>query len=138
VISHAGTFNNNISSMTAGCVVLGEVFTADVAIAHTARGDEFRKSVATVLARHKLPVSVSGFGSMMCLHALTEAPRSAVDVAKRDSVLQELLFFGLLERGIYIAPRGMINLSLPLTDDQLAIVLDGLDDTLKSVADYQG
>ena len=138
VISHAGTFNNNISSMTAGCVVLGEVFTADVAIAHTARGDEFRKSVATVLARHKLPVSVSGFGSLMCLHALTEAPRSAVDVAKRDSVLQELLFFGLLERGIYIAPRGMINLSLPLTDDQLAIVLDGLDDTLKSVADYQG
>lgn len=138
VISHAGTFNNNISSMTAGCVVLGEVFTADVAIAHTARGDEFRKSVATVLARHKLPVSVSGFGSMMCLHALTEAPRSAVDVAKRDSVLQELLFFGLLEHGIYIAPRGMINLSLPLTDDQLAIVLDGLDDTLKSVADYQG
>ncbi|GBL21282.1 beta-phenylalanine transaminase [Acidimicrobiaceae bacterium] len=133
-ISHAGTFNNNISSMSAGCVVLGEVFTADVAVAHTARGEEFRKSVATVLARHKLPVSISGFGSMMSLHALALAPQTANDVANRDSKLQELLFFGLLERGVYIAARGMMNLSLPLTDDQLAKVLDALDDTLKILA----
>ena len=38
-ISHAGTFNNNVATMAAGRVVLGEVFTADVAEAHTARGD---------------------------------------------------------------------------------------------------
>ena len=45
VISHAGTFNNNIATMTAGGVVLGQVFTADVAEAHTARGDEFPRHV---------------------------------------------------------------------------------------------
>ena len=133
IVAHAGTFNNNISSMTAGCVVLGEVFTADVAIAHTARGEEFRKSVAAVLARHELPVSVSGFGSMMSLHALDKAPRTANDVANRDSTLQELLFFKLLERGVYTATRGMMNLSLPLTDDHLAKVLDAIDDTVTSL-----
>ena len=133
-ISHAGTFNNNISSMSAGCVVLEDVFTTEIAIAHTARGDEFRQSVEAVLARHDLPVSISGFGSMMSLHALAHAPRSPIDVAKRDNELQELLFFGLLERGIYTAARGMMNLSLPLTDDQLAKVLDALDETVKSLA----
>ena len=138
IISHAGTFNNNISSMSAGCVVLGEVFTADVAVANTARGDEFRKSVATVLARHKLPVSVSGFGSMMSLHALAQAPQTPHDVANRDNELQELLFFGLLERGVYTAARGMMNLSLSLTDDQLAKVLDALDDTVRTLANYRG
>ena len=132
-ISHAGTFNNNISSMTAGCVVLGEVFTADVAIAHTERGDDFRKSVAAVLSKHDLSLSVSGFGSMMSLHALAYAPKTPLDVAKRDDKLQELVFFGLLERGVYTAARGMMNLSLPLTDDQLAKVLDALDDTLTSL-----
>ena len=132
-ISHAGTFNNNISSMTAGCVVLGEVFPADVAIAHTERGDDFRKSVAAVLAKHELPLSVSGFGSMMSLHALAHAPKSPLDVAKRDDKLQELVFFGLLERGVYTAARGMMNLSLSLTDDQLANVLDALDDTARSL-----
>ena len=132
-ISHAGTFNNNISSMTAGCVVLGEVFTAAVAIDHTARGDDFRKSVAAVLSKHDLPLSVSGFGSMMSLHALAHAPESPLDVAKRDDKLQELVFFGLLERGVYIAARGMMNLSLPMADDQLAKVLDALDDTARSL-----
>ena len=133
VISHAGTFNNNISSMTSGGVVLGEVFTEEIAIAHTARGEDFRKSVEAVLSRHKLDVVVSGYGSMMCLHALSQVPNAPDDVAKRDSVLQDLLFFGLIERGVYIAARGMVNLSLSLTDDQLAKVLDALDDTLTSL-----
>jgi glutamate-1-semialdehyde 2,1-aminomutase len=129
-IAHAGTFNNNVATMTAGCAVLGEIFTADIASLHTARGDDFRRSVASVLARHQLAVSVSGFGSMLALHALAEPPRTAADVAGRDPQLQELLFLGLLERGIYIAPRGMMNLGLAHTDDQLASALDALDDTL--------
>ena len=133
VVAHAGTFNNNMSSMTAGCVVLSDIFTADVAVAHTARGDEFRQSVAAVLARSGLPVSVSGFGSMMSLHALPQPPRNADDVAQREADLQELLFFGLLERGVYSASRGMMNLSLTVTDDQLATVLDALTDTLQSL-----
>jgi glutamate-1-semialdehyde aminotransferase len=60
-------------------------------------------------------------------------PRDAHDVAKRDAQLQELLFLGLLERGVYTAARGMMNLSLTVTDDQLAQVLDALTDTLASL-----
>ena len=37
-----------------------------------------------------LPVSVSGFGSMMSLHALAEAPTQLRQMAKRDAVLQDL------------------------------------------------
>ena len=107
---------------------------ADVAIAHTGHGDDFRKSVATVIARHNLPVSVSGFGSMMSLHALASAPNTSEDVAKRDDSLQELLFFGLLERGVYTAARGMMNLGLAHTDDQMATVLDALEDTLTAIS----
>jgi glutamate-1-semialdehyde 2,1-aminomutase len=134
VISHAGTFNNNMASMTAGCAVLGEVFTADVAESHTKRGEEFRESVASVLARHALPMSVTGFGSMMSLHALATAPQTINDVFLRDEVLQELVFLGLHERGIYIAARGMMNVGLAHTDDQLARALDALDETLSAIA----
>ncbi len=134
VISHAGTFNNNIATMTAGGAVLGQVFTADVAQAHTARGDEFRSAVATVLARHSLPVCVSGYGSMMNLHARAQVPRNAHESMDRDEVLQELVYFGLLERGVYIAARGMVNVGLAHTDDQLAEVLDRLDDCLTTLS----
>jgi len=120
-IPHAGTFNNNVATMAAGCVVLEELYTAEVAEAHTIRGDGFRRQVASVLERHPLPVGVSGYGSMLAFHA--ESPQ-----------LQELLFLGLYLRGIYTAPRGMVNLSLPLTDDQLGSALRALDETLAEIA----
>ncbi len=133
VISHAGTFNNNIATMTAGCAVLGEVYTADVAEAHLARGDEFREQLAAVCAKHTLPMSVSGFGSMMSLHATRTTPTNVREAFDRDHVLQELVYLGLLERGVYIAFRGMVNVGLAHTDDQLAAGLDALDDTLSEL-----
>ncbi|MBU3688698.1 MAG: aspartate aminotransferase family protein [Acidimicrobiales bacterium mtb01] len=130
VVSHAGTFNNNIASMTAGCTVLGEVFTADVASSHTARGDEFRSQVAEVLARHRAPLSVSGFGSMMSLHGIRPTPTVPGDVAGRDNELNEIVYLGLLQRGVYTAARGMVNLGLAHTDDHMVALLDRLDDLL--------
>ena len=120
-IPHAGTFNNNVATMAAGCVVLRELFPPEVAEAHTARGERFRAEVAKVLGRHPLGVGVTGYGSMLAFHA-------------GDPALQELLFLGLYRRGIYTAPRGMVNLSLPLTDDQLAAALSALDATLAELA----
>ncbi|MCX6519484.1 MAG: aminotransferase class III-fold pyridoxal phosphate-dependent enzyme [Actinobacteria bacterium] len=137
VISHAGTFNNNIATMTAGGAVLGQVFTADVAEAHTARGDEFRQQLAAVCAKHPLPMSVSGFGSMMSLHATATVPTNVQEAFARDHVLQELVFLGLLERGVYTAFRGMVNVGLAHTDDQLAAGLDALDDTLAELSKLQ-
>jgi glutamate-1-semialdehyde 2,1-aminomutase len=132
-IAHAGTFNNNLATMTAGTVVLGEVFTSSVAMTHTARGEEFRRLLMDVVSRSGVPLSVTGFGSMMSLHARTPAPTDATEAADRDATLQELIFFGLLQRGIYTAPRGMINLSLSHTDDQLAAGLEALADCLDAV-----
>ena len=102
-IPHAGTFNNNVATMAAGCVALGELYTADTAEVHTARGERFRASVAEVIGRHRLPVSVSGYGSMLALHALPAAPVDGAQSAQRDTALQELLFLGLYLRGIYTA-----------------------------------
>jgi glutamate-1-semialdehyde 2,1-aminomutase len=135
-ISHAGTFNNNVATMTAGGIVLGEVFTAEVAERHTARGNEFRELVAGLLAKHRAPVSVSGFGSMMSLHGLRTAPTTPVEAMERDNALNELLFLGLLERGVYIATRGMMNVGLAHTDAQLETALERLDDLLGELDGY--
>jgi glutamate-1-semialdehyde 2,1-aminomutase len=137
-IPHAGTFNNNVATMAAGCVVLGELYTSEAAEAHTARGERFRSAVAGVIGRYRLPVNVSGYGSMLAVHALAMPPVDGAESARRDPVLQELLFLGLYERGIYTAPRGMMNLSLPLTDAQLEAALAALDDTLSELSTSVG
>lgn len=134
-ISHAGTFNNNIATMTAGTVVIGEVFTSQHAVALVARGDEFRQQIAAVLARREVPLSVTGFGSMNSFHARSTPPTTPAAAMDRDHDLQERLFLGLLEHGVYSAPRGMFNLGLAHTDDQLATVLDALDETVIALGD---
>ena len=86
-IPHAGTFNNNIATMSAGCVVLGELFTSDTAISLTARGEELRGRIDDVLHQHKLPLTITGFGSMMRCIPSTR-PQNGEGLMDRD-VLQD-------------------------------------------------
>ena len=79
-------------------------------------------------------MSVTGFGSMMSLHAVAEPPTDVIASVHGDTALLELVFFGLLRRGVYTAARGMVNLSLVHTDEQLAVVLDALGDCLDEIA----
>ncbi|MGZ4674876.1 MAG: aminotransferase class III-fold pyridoxal phosphate-dependent enzyme, partial [Ilumatobacteraceae bacterium] len=134
-IPHAGTFNNNIATMSAGCVVMGELFTSDTAVGLTARGDDLRARIDDVLHQHKLPLSVTGFGSMNAVHALARRPRNGADLLEKDAVLQEALFLSLLQRGVYTAPRGSLNLGLAITDRDIDHYLGALDESLGELSD---
>lgn len=134
-ILHAGTFNNNIATMSAGCVVLSELFTSDTAITLTARGEDLRARVDDVLHQHKLPLTITGFGSMNAVHALPHRPQNGTDLSERDPVLQEALFLALLQRGVYTAPRGSINLGLAITEWDLDHYLNALDQSLGELSE---
>ena len=68
----------------------------------------------------------TGLGSMLSVH-LTDAPiHSPADAAQGNSPLRDLLFFDLLQAGIWIARRGMINLSLPIGDAEEAQLVDAV------------
>jgi glutamate-1-semialdehyde 2,1-aminomutase len=134
-IPHAGTFNNNVATMSAGCVVLSELFTSDTAITLTARGEDLRARIDDVLHQHKLPLTITGFGSMNAVHALPHRPQNGADLLERDPVLQEALFLALLQRGVYTAPRGSLNLGLAITEWDLDHYLNALDDSLGELSD---
>ena len=106
-LAHPGTFNNNVLSMRAGLAGLKHVLTPETLTRLNALGDSLRDSLNDTFASLDVPLYVTGLGSIMNLHAR----------ADRDRVraLRELLFFELLERGFYIAPRGLISLSIPVT-----------------------
>ena len=134
-IPHAGTFNNNIATMSAGCVVLSEIFTSDTAITLTARGEDLRARIDDVLHQHKLPLTITGFGSMNAVHASPHRPQNGTDLLERDPVLQEALFLALLQRGVYAAPRGSLNLGLAITEWDLDHYLNALDESLGELSD---
>jgi glutamate-1-semialdehyde 2,1-aminomutase len=113
-LTQAGTFNNNVITMAAGVATMRDVLTADALTALNARGDRLRERLDDLFAAHRAPLSTTGIGSMMNINA--DDPR-----------LLDLCFHALLDAGYYIAPRGMIALSLGVTDEHLDGFCDALD-----------
>ncbi|WP_028067622.1 aspartate aminotransferase family protein [Solirubrobacter soli] len=111
---HAGTFNNNVVSMRAGIAGLTHVLTDEALQALNARGDDLRARLNAI--GHG--IHVTGQGSLMTIHP-------------RDETLKPLLFFELLDAGYWIASRGMLALSLPVTDE----MTEGFAAALETILD---
>jgi glutamate-1-semialdehyde 2,1-aminomutase len=126
-LPHAGTFNNNVLTMSAGLVGLTEVYTPDAASALNARGDALRVRLNGLCRAHDAPMQFTGIGSMFAVHVTRGPVRSPADAAKGDAKLKELFFFDMLAQGIWLARRGMFTLCLPIGDaecDRLAAAVE--------------
>jgi glutamate-1-semialdehyde 2,1-aminomutase len=115
----SGTFNNNSLGMRVGTAVLSEVVTAAALQQLTARGERLRKRLNAMLTRAGVVAQFTGFGSIMGIHFAPGPFRNARDAALSDPRLRELFYLHMLEEGVWIARRGMMALSLALTDDDL-------------------
>jgi len=119
-LPHAGTFNNNVMSMAAGGVAMGDIFTEEVAAAHFRRGEALRAELNAICRDAAVPMHFTGLGSMMSPHFRRGPIRHAYVATSTEDKLRELFFFDMLEAGIYIARRGMVALSLPVGAEDLA------------------
>lgn len=123
-LQHSGTYNNNVFSLRAGIAGLGEVYTAEAAVALNERGDRLRERLNAICEKADAALQVTGIGSMLAFHARRGAIRSPADAAQGNAKVRELLFYDLLAHGIYTMPRrGFMALSLPLGEaefDRLA------------------
>jgi len=133
-LPHAGTFNNNILSMSAGVAGLSKVFTPDVADAHRDRGNAFRDRLNGLIAGRGACAQVTGYGSLMAVHFQTAPISRPHDTAKTRPEARTLFHLDMLERGYYLAARGYITLSLALTDDDL----DGFCQAFEGFLDAYG
>jgi glutamate-1-semialdehyde 2,1-aminomutase len=126
-LGHAGTFNNNVLTMAAGLAGLRELWTPAAADGLNRRGDALRERCNALFAARGLALQITGLGSLMNLHATNRDVRRPADLAGSDMRVKDLLFFALLERGVFIARRGLVALSLPFGDaeaDQFVVALD--------------
>jgi glutamate-1-semialdehyde 2,1-aminomutase len=122
-LPHAGTFNNNVLSMHAGLAGLTKVYTPNAATALNRTGTKLRDQLNSVCDKQRAKLQFTGCGSLMTAHFRVGQIQSASDAMSADQVMKELFFFHLLARGIYVARRAMIILSLPTTAaDRQALV----------------
>ena len=120
-IQHAGTFNNNVLSMAAGLTGLRDIFTPEAAVALNGAGHILRQRLNAIARDHDAGVQATGLGSMLNVHfqrgaiARPQDTWATGDTAKRQERLKALFHFDMLAAGFYIARRGFMSLSLPLT-----------------------
>lgn len=133
-LGHAGTFNNNVLSMAAGLAGLRRLWTPAAVESLNLRGERLRERCHALFEARGLALQASGLGSLMTIHPTRRPLRSAADLAGCDARVRDLLYFALLERGVFVARRGMTALSLPFGDAEAEQFVAALDDALAAHA----
>jgi len=114
-LQHAGTFNNNVMTMAAGFEGLERLYTPEVALALSTRGESLRHALNACFNSAGVALRFIGVGSLMNLQITDSPVRSVRDIDTSLNCFKDLFFFHLIENGIYLARRGYVVLSLPIT-----------------------
>jgi glutamate-1-semialdehyde 2,1-aminomutase len=117
--NHAGTFNNNICSMAAGCVAIGEVYTPQRAAEFLDWSEAFRHSLNEMFATRDVPMHANGLGSIIAIHFSREATKAPSHITAGCRSLRPLLHMEMLLEGVLICRRGDFFLSLPMNESHL-------------------
>ena len=124
--NHAGTFNNNVCSMAAGCVAMGEVFTSERAAEFFDWSEAFRLSLNEMFAKRDVPMYANGMGSIIAIHFSKVPTKKPTDITAGCQALRPLLHMEMLLEGVLICKRGDFFLSLPMDESHLTKARDAL------------
>jgi glutamate-1-semialdehyde 2,1-aminomutase len=131
-IPHSGTYNNNVLTMAAGVAGLSQVFTPEAADALSASGERLKARLNQIGRRQGVPVQVTGVGSILCMHFQHEPIRQPDDTTRTPAAARALFHLEMLARGFYVARRGFLALSLPLTQGDYDAFADAFEDLLET------
>ncbi|MET4579680.1 aspartate aminotransferase family protein [Ottowia thiooxydans] len=134
-LAHSGTFNNNVVTMAAGLAGLTKLYPPAAAGALAERGAALRERLNARCAKAGVAMQFTGVGSVMNSHFTSNPICRPEDATGFDPKLRQLLFFHLLANGIYTAPRGLVVLSLPVTDEAIARFEAAVQSFLSTYAD---
>jgi glutamate-1-semialdehyde 2,1-aminomutase len=130
-LPHAGTFNNNVLSMSAGFAGLSQVFTPEACAKLNGDGDMFRDRLNAIAKKLGAPARVTGRGSMLCVHFQHGAIARVADITAPPAT-RKLFHLEMLEAGQSFARRGFMALSLPLDTADYDAYADAFENFLQA------
>lgn len=133
-IPWGGTFNGNPVSAAAGVETL-EALTQDVIDDLNERGEWLTGRLNRVFEKSRTPARVTGVGSLFNIHAAAEEITDNRAVQRADPGLAKLIHLGLMNRGYFLAPRGMACLSTAMTQAETDGLVEAVEDLAETLAD---
>jgi glutamate-1-semialdehyde 2,1-aminomutase len=111
----SGTFNGNAITMVAGAVAMEHYPAAEVARTNSL-GDRLRDGFNATLRQAGVTGIATGYGSFVGVH-FAEAPPTNYRMAVRgDQTMKRLVHLGLLNEGVFCAPRLMFCTSTAMDE----------------------
>jgi glutamate-1-semialdehyde 2,1-aminomutase len=135
VLSQGGTFNNNVITMAAGLVGARDVYTPEACTRLNATGDRLRDGLNDLGRSLAAGFQATGIGGILNTHWHGAPVTDPGQVEPASAPRRRLFHLEMLERGFYIAPRGMINLSLPMQECDVTGFLQATREFLSRHAD---
>jgi len=118
--NHAGTFNNDVCSMAAGCAAMGEIYTPQRAADFFEWSETFRLSLNEMFAAKAVPMYANGMGSIIAIHFSSVPTKKPGDISAGCQSMRPLLHMEMLLEGVLVCSRGDFFLSLPMNETHLS------------------
>jgi len=114
----SGTFNANPLTMAAGLAAM-RLLDADAIAMINRLGRRLADGLEKALADAGMAGQVTGEGSLRTIHFTSEPVRDYRSKATADPAVQKAFHLGLLNRGIFTAPRGMFVVSTAMGESEM-------------------
>lgn len=131
-IGHGGTFNANPMTMAAGIATL-EALTPEVFDRLEAMAKELAERLRALFGRRNVPGRVTQVGSLFNIHFTRDEVWDFRGAQTFDANFLQRVYLGLLNHGVFLAPRGMACLSTPMGQAELDAFLSAMDAALTAV-----
>lgn len=128
---HSGTFNANPVTMTAGTIAVSHLTQSSID-RMGAMAKDLEASLRRSAARHHLPFSVNRCGSLLNIFFMETPPKATLLRADQEAI--SAFHIAAMNRGAFVAARGMMAMCSVMTDDQLAEISQRLDLAISDVA----
>jgi glutamate-1-semialdehyde 2,1-aminomutase len=129
----SGTFNGNAITMIAGAVAMEHYPAAEVARINVL-GDRLRDGFDATLKRAGVTGVATGYGSFVGVHFTEEAPTNYRMAVRGDQTLKRLVHLGLLNEGVFCAPRLMFCTSTAMDEGVIDEVIAAFGRAVDRVA----
>ena len=134
-VYQAGTLSGNPLAMAAGLAQLKELAKPSGYPRLEELGAHFEKGLKTIMEAKGMPYKLNRVGSMFCLFFTDRDIVNVDDVMKQDLDVFKKLFWGCLDKGIYLAPSPYETgfISLAHTEADLDDTLSVIEEVLQTV-----
>jgi glutamate-1-semialdehyde 2,1-aminomutase len=137
-VGHAGTFNNNVLTMSAGLAGLTQVYTPAAAEALNAAGDRLRVRLNEIGRAKGVPLQATGVGSILGIHFQKKPIARPEDTEDTPAAARALFHLEMLAHGYYLARRGFISLSVVHTEAEFDGFADAVAEFLENYRSVLG